>query len=79
MQTVAIPDYESIPGNCGAYVLQQSTDDVTHFVMLTFWDNKEAVAAFAGAEIEKAKYYDFDHKFLLELEPHVQHYEIFGK
>ena len=31
---------------------------------------------FAGAEIEKARYYPEDEAFLLELEPNVAHYEV---
>jgi hypothetical protein len=32
---------------------------------------------FAGRDIDRAKYYDFDKDFLLELEPTVRHYEVF--
>ena len=43
--------------------------------MVTFWESEEAIAAFAGSNIEKVKYYDFDKDFLLELEPSSAHYE----
>ncbi len=35
-----------------------------------------ATQAFAGADIEKAKYYAEDKEFLLEFEPTVTHYEV---
>ena len=31
---------------------------------------------FAGGELTKAKYYEFDPEFLLELEPEVIHFEV---
>jgi heme-degrading monooxygenase HmoA len=77
MQAVAIPDYRSTPGNKGAYALQRIDDGVAHFLMLTFWESEDAIRAFAGNDISKAKYYDFDHKFLLELESSCFHYETF--
>ncbi len=77
MQTIAIPDYRSIPGNRGAYALREIRGDEAHFLMLTFWESREAIQAFAGKDIEAAKYYDFDRHFLLELEPFVRHYELY--
>jgi len=47
--------------------------------MLTFWESRDAIAKFAGQDIERAKYYDFDKNFLLELEPTVRHYELFDR
>jgi hypothetical protein len=35
--------------------------------------------AFAGEDVEKAKYYPEDDGFLLEFEPRVVHYEVVGK
>ena len=77
MRTVAIPDYQSVPGNRGAFVLHQLEGDVAHFLTLTFWDSREAIRKFAGENIEVAKYYDFDADFLLEKEPRVKHYELY--
>jgi heme-degrading monooxygenase HmoA len=53
--------------------------DVTHFITLTFWESLEAIRAFAGEDLEKAKYYSEDADFLLEYEPRVVHYEVVGK
>lgn len=78
MREVALPDYRSTPGNRGAYVLQRVEGDLAHFQMLTFWDDIEAVKAFAGEEYEVAKYYDFDSEMLLELEPKAAIYSAYG-
>lgn len=76
MRTVAIAD-KSTPGNRGAFALREIQRDVAHFVMLTFWESREAITQFAGNNIEAAKYYDFDPDFLLEMEPSVKHYELY--
>ena len=75
MREVALPDYKSTPGNLGAWCLTRREGPITHFEMLTFWMDLDAVRRFAGDDIERAKYYDFDTEFLIELEPCVRHYE----
>jgi len=77
MRTVAIPDYRSTSGNKGAYALRRIEGGTAHFLMVTFWESEVAVRAFAGEDINVAKYYDFDKDFLLELEPCSSHYETY--
>jgi heme-degrading monooxygenase HmoA len=74
----AIPDYRSIPGNLSVHVLERREGDVTHFMTLTFWESLDAIRAFAGEELERAKYYPEDARFLLEFEPGVVHYDVAG-
>lgn len=75
----AIPDYRSVPGNISVHVLERTEGEVTHFITLTFWDGLDSIRAFAGADVEKAKYYPEDAEFLLEYEPRVLHYEVVGR
>ncbi len=49
-----------------------------HFEMLTFLDDVEDIQRFAGHHYSKAKYYDFDSAYLLEMEPHVLDNEVFS-
>jgi heme-degrading monooxygenase HmoA len=72
----AIPDYRRIPGNAGVWLLRRIEDGAAHFITMTHWSSREAIAAFAGEDIAKAKYYPEDRDFLLEFEPTVVHYEI---
>jgi len=74
----AIPDYRSVPGNLGVYVLERREGEITHFITLTYWESIDAIRAFAGEDVEKAKYYPEDKDFLLEFEPRVVHYEVVG-
>lgn len=73
----AVPDYQSTAGNRGVFLLRRVDGDEAHFLTLTHWDSLEAIAAFAGADISKAKYYPEDANFLLEFEPTVQHYDLY--
>ena len=75
----AIPDYQSVPGNLGVYILKRPEGEVTHFSTLTFWENREAIRRFAGEDIERAKYYPEDQDYLLEFEPTVVHYDVVGQ
>lgn len=74
----AIPDYRSTPGNLAVHVLRRDDGDKTHFLTLTLWESLEAVQAFAGKPIERAKYYPEDRDFLLEFEPTVTHWDVTG-
>ena len=78
MLGVAVPDYKAIRGNRGVYVQRRIEGADAHFLLLTLWDSADAIRQFAGEDIDKAKYYDFDKDYLLELEPTVTHYEVFA-
>jgi hypothetical protein len=73
---VGLADYRSTPGNIAAWCLHRRDGDVVHVEMFTLWEDIEAIRCFAGDHLTKAKYYDFDPDFLLELEPEVVHFEV---
>jgi heme-degrading monooxygenase HmoA len=79
LKRTGVAEYEKTEGNRGVYVLQRVDGDQAHFLLLTLWESEDAIKRFAGSEIEKAKYYPEDEKFLLELEPNVTHYEVLVK
>jgi heme-degrading monooxygenase HmoA len=74
----SIPDYKSVPGNEGAFVLRRIEGDRAHFMTISFWSSIDAVRCFAGDDIEKAKYYPEDSQFLLEFEPSVTHFDTYS-
>ena len=76
MKQVGLPDYRSTEGNRGAWCLHRRDGDVVHVEMFTFWEDEAAIRRFAGDELLKAKYYDFDSHFQLEIEPEVTHFEV---
>jgi heme-degrading monooxygenase HmoA len=79
LNTRAIPDYQSVAGNLSVHILERREGDVTHFITLTFWQDMDSIKAFAGEDVEVAKYYPEDKDFLLEFEPQVVHYEVVGQ
>lgn len=76
MAKVGLPDYRSTRGNRGAWCLYRRVNGVVHVEMFTLWDDLAAIRRFAGDELTRAKYYDFDPDFLLEMEPEVIHFEV---
>lgn len=72
----AIPDYRETEGNLDVTILRRDDGEVSHFLTVTRWESEDAVRAFAGDEVLKAKYYPQDKEFLLEFEPEVQHFTV---
>ena len=77
VQQTGIESYQQTPGNRGAWLLRRPDGDVREeIVTLSFWDSVQAIAAFAGDDIDKAVYYPEDDRYLLERDPHVVHYQV---
>ncbi|HEX6834447.1 MAG TPA: antibiotic biosynthesis monooxygenase [Rudaea sp.] len=72
----AIPDYRSVGGNIDVAIFRRDEADVSHFLTVTRWIDENAIRAFAGDDLLKAKYYPEDDAFLLEFEPNVTHYRV---
>lgn len=75
----AIPDYRAVAGNLAAAVYRRDEGDVTHFLTVSRWASEDAIRAFAGGELLKARYYPEDTGYLLEFEPEVQHFTVVGR
>ncbi len=74
-----IPDYRAVPGNLAVYILERPEREVTHFIKLSHWKDLDSIRAFAGANVQQARYYPEDSAFLLEFEPEVVHYVVVGE
>ncbi len=74
LQRTGVAEARSTPGNRGVVVLRRVEGDVAHFHFLSLWESEQAIAAFAGGDITRARYYPEDRDYLLELEPTVTHY-----
>ena len=72
----AVPDYRAIPGNRSVEILHRTVGALTHYLIITRWESLQAIEAFAGSDVAKAKYYREDVDFLLEFEPTTDHYEV---
>lgn len=76
LQHTGVADCRSTPGNRGVQVLRRVAFGEAHFLFISFWDSLDAIRAFAGDDVERARYYPEDREYLLELEPTVTHYEV---
>jgi heme-degrading monooxygenase HmoA len=78
LERTGLSDYAATPGNRGVWVFRRMEGERAHFVLTTLWDSWDAIRAFAGQDVERARYYPEDTRFLLELEPTVTHYDVLG-
>ena len=74
VEETGLREYLSTPGNRGAMILTRIEGDVGHIVTLSLWDSMKSIQAFAGADVERARYFARDAEYLLEFEPTVRHY-----
>lgn len=65
------------PGNRGVEILRRVVGERAEFVFISRWESRDAIGAFAGPDLDKAVYYPEDEAFLLALDPHVEHFDLF--
>ncbi len=68
--------FRTIPGSRGCQMMRRTLGDVTEFVVISYWESRDAIQAFAGADIEKPHHLPRDGELLLELPQAVQHFDI---
>ena len=78
LERTGVPELSGTPGNRGVYVLRSVDGDRASFVVMSLWESPEAIRAFAGDDVSRAKYYPEDERFLLHLPERVTHYEVVG-
>lgn len=74
--TTGIAEYQATRGNQGAYLISRLDGDRTEFLTISFWDTYEAIAAFAGEDIDRAVFYPEDDRFLIDRETTVRHFDV---
>ena len=76
LEATGLREYRATRGNRGVLTLTRDVEDRTEFVLLSFWDTRDDIVAFAGPDIERAVFYPEDERFLIERELVVTHYAI---
>jgi heme-degrading monooxygenase HmoA len=77
LRATGVSELRGTPGNRGVFVLHRPTeDDRTEFVVLSLWDSRDAVVAFAGQDIDVARFHPQDDDFLVQREWTASHYEV---
>jgi len=76
LQRETLPSLERLEGFIVATIVRREIDDGTEFQVTTLWRSLDAIKAFAGDDIQLARYYSQDKRYLLEFEPTVVHYDV---
>jgi heme-degrading monooxygenase HmoA len=66
-----------IPHNLGVQMFRRPYDDkTTEFIVISYWPNRDAIHAYAGADIDKVHDLPRDKEFLIDPEKTVRHYDV---
>ena len=80
LEQTGLKEYRATEGFNDVLVLTREIEEETEYLLITLWDNMEAVKRFAGPEPERAVYYPEDDRYFPASErlPYVRHYEVLG-
>ena len=67
---------KATPGNRGALLLRRTDKEEAEFLLISLWDSFESIKAFAGEDVDMARYYPEDDPYLLEKAEKVVHYDV---
>ncbi|MBD2358541.1 antibiotic biosynthesis monooxygenase [Tolypothrix sp. FACHB-123] len=71
-----IKKIESIPGNLGTQVLRRTDGNNTEFIVISYWESRDAIRKFAGNDIEKVRPLPRDNEYLINPETKVKHFDV---
>ena len=71
-----VAKFRSIRGNLGVQVMRRNEAGAVEFVVISYWESREAIKAYAGQDIEKPHHLPKDRELLLELPTRVVHYDV---
>jgi heme-degrading monooxygenase HmoA len=71
-----VEDYRRLPGNRGVTLLRRADGDRVHFTLISLWESREAITAYTGPDLERARYFAYDLECLIDPEPQVAHHEV---
>ena len=77
VERTGMAGYRRTPGNQGAELVTRDLGaGRTELLTLSWWDDLDCIRAFAGEDIETAKYYPEDEGYLLDRDLTVAHFEV---
>jgi heme-degrading monooxygenase HmoA len=76
LEETGVATLKETAGNRGVMVWRRLEGDEAEFGVISFWGSLEDIQAFAGEDIEVARYFPEDERFLLELTPKLKHFEV---
>lgn len=66
----------STPGNLGVQVMRRQEAGAVEYTVISYWESRKAIEAYAGQDIEKPHHLPRDRELLLELPTRVLHYDV---
>jgi heme-degrading monooxygenase HmoA len=76
LKTETLPQLSAIPGFVSATILRRPVEDGVEFQVVTLWESLDAIAAFAGADVEAAVVPADAQAMMTRFDRRVTHYEV---
>ena len=76
LEESGVAELNRTPGNQGVMVLRRVDGNEAEFGVISFWDSLDDVKAFAGDNVDAARYFPDDQRYLLEFTPKLKHFEV---
>jgi len=73
---IGIPGYRKTTGNLGAWILRRPVADGVEFQLVSHWESRAALVAFAGADPTLPRHHPGVERFLLPDGEAVEHYDL---
>ncbi len=76
LEESGVAELRRTAGNRGVMVLRRLDGEEAEFGVVSLWDSLDDVKAFAGEDVDVARYFPDDERFLLEFTPRLKHFEV---
>ena len=71
-----VPELKELDGHHGAWLPRREVDGQTEFLAVTLWESRQAIEAFAGADIDRAIVEPEARAVLADFDDFARHYEV---
>jgi heme-degrading monooxygenase HmoA len=76
LKSQVLPTLRKIDGYIGARLLERETSNGVEIVVITLWQSLDAIAKFAGPDLEQAVVSNDILSLFLRYDQHVRHYNV---
>jgi heme-degrading monooxygenase HmoA len=66
----------SIPRNMGVQMFRRTVGDREEFVVISYWPDENAIRAYAGEDVLRARLMPRDPEFLIDPDKNVRHFKV---
>ena len=72
----SIRKFRTLPGNRGYQMMRETVGEETHFVVISYWESRDSIHAYAGEDIRHVRHLPRDSEFLIAPEQTVMNYDL---